>query len=288
MTEARFNSPAEVLAYMFAGNATLTFRSQKTEARFTYNVKLAACPSCGAIVCKPPVPAFGIACKNSWHNSAPAFFVAVLSGPDNTSDYTYIGMIHGTKFGVTRASRRMADALSVKTFEWALGRFLANVKEMPALMEVWHTGRCGRCGRELTVPESVASGIGPECARIMGRDQVTLISNPGPAGETDEEREERLAAESYNGRAIAQAILAPSAAPSVDQELDRLIYQRVEEYRNSSLENYYQDGMLDEKEAFAIAYNKFRKEMEQDDRYLGSKFGEHEAAQEAAAHRRSM
>jgi hypothetical protein len=31
------------------------------------------------------------------------------------------------------------------------------------LLEVWHEGRCGRCGRALTVPESVERGIGPEC-----------------------------------------------------------------------------------------------------------------------------
>ncbi len=31
-----------------------------------------------------------------------------------------------------------------------------------------HEGRCGRCGRTLTVPESVTEGIGPECRKIMG------------------------------------------------------------------------------------------------------------------------
>lgn len=31
--------------------------------------------------------------------------------------------------------------------------------------EVWHEGRCGRCGRKLTVPESIETGIGPDCAK---------------------------------------------------------------------------------------------------------------------------
>lgn len=31
-------------------------------------------------------------------------------------------------------------------------------------IEFWHEGSCGVCGRKLTVPESVAAGIGPECA----------------------------------------------------------------------------------------------------------------------------
>lgn len=34
---------------------------------------------------------------------------------------------------------------------------------IPPSLEVWHEGRCGRCGRALTVPESIASGIGPVC-----------------------------------------------------------------------------------------------------------------------------
>jgi hypothetical protein len=30
-------------------------------------------------------------------------------------------------------------------------------------MELWHEGRCGKCGRALTVPESIESGLGPVC-----------------------------------------------------------------------------------------------------------------------------
>lgn len=30
-------------------------------------------------------------------------------------------------------------------------------------MEVMHTGRCCACGRELTDPESIRLGIGPQC-----------------------------------------------------------------------------------------------------------------------------
>jgi hypothetical protein len=30
-------------------------------------------------------------------------------------------------------------------------------------LEVWHEGRCGACGRRLTVPESIERGLGPEC-----------------------------------------------------------------------------------------------------------------------------
>ena len=158
--EAKFATPAEVLAFMLAGNATFTYRSLRTGTRFTYKVTLAD--------------------KRNPEdkNEAPAWFVAVLAGPDNTADYTYLGMIKAMTFFATAKSKHMAESASFKTFKWALATFAQNVNVMPSQMEVWHTGHCGRCGRALTVPESVASGIGPECAAIMQREQVKLALDP--------------------------------------------------------------------------------------------------------------
>jgi hypothetical protein len=51
-----------------------------------------------------------------------------------------------------------ADAMVTIAFGWAW-RHPDSDK-----LEVWHEGRCGRCGRRLTVPESIESGLGPECA----------------------------------------------------------------------------------------------------------------------------
>jgi hypothetical protein len=36
--------------------------------------------------------------------------------------------------------------------------------ELPKGLKVHHEGRCCRCGRKLTVPESIETGLGPECA----------------------------------------------------------------------------------------------------------------------------
>lgn len=273
MTESKFATAADVLAYMFAGNATFTFRSLKTGAHFTYKIQ-----------------------KNDKANN---FFVKVLTGPDNVSDYTYIGMIVDGQFKTTAKSKMRRGSAPVDVITWALTNFNQNGKEMPAQMEVWHTGRCGRCGRPLTVPASVASGIGPDCAAQMGHGQVVLpLADQGlhfdakgflPENKTVIVKRTFSSAKAdmkaAGGRAVAEAMYAP-AKKTVDQELDELVKARVADYRNAAPENYYQDGMLDEEEAFAVAYNKFRKEMEQDDRYLGSKFGELEAQQEAEAYRR--
>ena len=104
-------------------------------------------------------------------NSRP-WFVSVLTGSNNETDYTYAGCIWPATdklppiFTRTRASKLSADAPSVKAFSWfmtALDR-----SALPDALHVYHDGRCGCCNRRLTVPASVASGIGPVCAGKLG------------------------------------------------------------------------------------------------------------------------
>lgn len=85
-------------------------------------------------------------------------FVDVLTGPDNTHDFTFIGVIKGG-FRHSSKSAIAADAKSVLAFGW-IWRHRAD----PTPVELHHEGRCGKCGRALTTPESIESGIGPVCA----------------------------------------------------------------------------------------------------------------------------
>ena len=95
------------------------------------------------------------------------YFVAVLRGPSNVSDYTYIGIIINGVFKLTAKSRVNKDSMSFKAFQWLNTQFNKNNK-LPDHVHVYHEGRCGRCGKRLTVPESIISGFGPECIKIMG------------------------------------------------------------------------------------------------------------------------
>jgi len=56
-----------------------------------------------------------------------------------------------------------ANDMKAKVFEWLWRTRLSTASELPDQVEVWHEGRCARCGRRLTVPESISSGFGPEC-----------------------------------------------------------------------------------------------------------------------------
>lgn len=107
--------------------------------------------------------------KEANGNNREAWFASVLTGPDNTADYTYLGMVDPADGNVrlTKSSRYTDDSQPVRVVRWAL-RLVWNQKNPPEGYAVQHNGRCGRCGRLLTVPESIDTGIGPECAKRIG------------------------------------------------------------------------------------------------------------------------
>jgi hypothetical protein len=157
----RLTTRADVRRFMEAGNATLTIVS-RTGTRFTYK--------CGR-------PRTG-----SEYDAARApVFVKVLTGPDNENDYQYLATIFRAdgkypegelRYVHSRKSRVGPKAPSAQALEWLVGVLNLGITDrradMPAACEVWHEGRCGRCGLKLTVPESVASGFGPDCRAAMG------------------------------------------------------------------------------------------------------------------------
>ena len=142
-----FEKVEDIKQFVTAGNATITLKSLVTEAHLTYKVTQAKDKQTGEL--------------------RDFYFVALLNGPNNETDYAYMGMINGKgEFHLTRNSKFTEDAKSVKGFRF-FWKYLSN-DMYPPQMEVHHEGRCGRCNRKLTVPESIANGIGPECMSKMG------------------------------------------------------------------------------------------------------------------------
>ena len=64
------------------------------------------------------------------------------------------------------------DDVRARGFAW-FWRTL-NGGTFPATFEFWHEGRCAACARRLTVPNSIATGFGPECADRLGIVMVVL------------------------------------------------------------------------------------------------------------------
>jgi len=126
---------------MLAGNSTFTVNNVETGNRFTYKVKRA-----------DPRP--------GQHPDDVPFFVSVLTGPDS---FSYLGIIRNEEYIHGRKSRISRKFQSNLVFQWLFD----NIDELPENVEFWHEGTCGRCGRKLTVSDSIESGFGPECVRKM-------------------------------------------------------------------------------------------------------------------------
>jgi hypothetical protein len=133
-------------------------------------------PSFGLTMENPPKPHYTYRVKlkkgdpdGKWKNDA--YFVGLLTGPDNTRDFTYLGKLipETGEVRLTSGSKYTDETWPVRIVRKVLARIYANDTDAisAAGWELHHEGRCCRCGRTLTVPESVESGIGPECASKM-------------------------------------------------------------------------------------------------------------------------
>ena len=94
------------------------------------------------------------------------YFTSVLNGPDNWSNYQYVGIYNPdqNKVFLTKKSPYNLASVEYKVLTWALN-IIESQKPLPAGYAIKHSGKCGRCGRLLTTPESIENGIGPECIK---------------------------------------------------------------------------------------------------------------------------
>lgn len=85
-----------------------------------------------------------------------------LTGSDNDSDYTSFG--HVDARGEVRIWKKHQDNVSLRE------AMLVLVGDPKAASQAYalETSCCGVCGRTLSTPESIARGIGPDCADRLG------------------------------------------------------------------------------------------------------------------------
>jgi hypothetical protein len=136
----------EALKFMFAGKSIFTFINTKTENRFTYKIKSA--------------------------KDSNLFFVSVLTTNSDSehrelSSYDYIGTCVEGNYKHGKKSLVSSDAQSVRVFEFMLDKLKSD--SLSDFLEVWHEGFCGKCGRRLTVPSSILTGIGPDCFKKLSK-----------------------------------------------------------------------------------------------------------------------
>ncbi len=127
--------------FLLAGKAIFTAVSKKTGVRFTFRVV-----------------------KKEVNGNDPIHFVSVMTGPDNENSYSFLGTIFkGSLYAHGQRSKISADATSAKAAKWICNKVLKG--ETVEGVEIHHAGKCARCARTLTTPQSIEIGIGPECLK---------------------------------------------------------------------------------------------------------------------------
>lgn len=145
MEARRFENADDALTYVLGGFGKITIRSKATGTRFTYRFAMPEEDGSGR---KRPI------------------FVKLLTSGDNVAGYSYIGCLWSTRFVHGKKSRIGPDAKGVVAFDWVMRQLEAGLLN-GELLEIWHEGVCGKCGRTLTVPESIERGMGPVCAKKL-------------------------------------------------------------------------------------------------------------------------
>jgi hypothetical protein len=172
-THGRLETWDAVEAFVFGGNATFTLVSLKTGVRFTYKVRVKQ-EDRARLTREDELRRHAaehgnlLDFKPSLTESDVVYFVNLLRGPDNMADFAYMGVVRNQppRFFWTQASGKVGrGAPAHKALLWMLDAMRCGRDVLGSSLEVWHEGRCGCCGRKLTVPDSIAAGLGPECAR---------------------------------------------------------------------------------------------------------------------------
>lgn len=131
----------DAINFIFAGNSLFTVVNTATGNRFTFHVN---------------VP------KKKTNDLEEIHFVRVLTNPEI---YEFVGTCFNRKFSLSKKSRISSEAQSVRVFTWLINGLQKN--NIPDTVQIWHHGKCGKCGRLLTVPSSIELGIGPECIKTL-------------------------------------------------------------------------------------------------------------------------
>lgn len=141
-------TPQQIREFILAGNALFTLKSLRTDAHYTFKVERRM--------------RIDVATGKQVAVSPPSWIVKVLFRPanDDARNYRYIGAINSNKYFARATNDPQPSAIG---FQWCW----EHLDRCGERFEFNHSGRCGRCGRLLTTPESVAAGIGPECQDKM-------------------------------------------------------------------------------------------------------------------------
>lgn len=132
---------AGIKKFITGGSAIFTLRNEKTQNRFTYKFK-----------------------QNQ--GNPDVFWVYLLCQADNTNDKSYKflgGFSEDQKYLHSKNAQIKSTTDGVKVIQWFCEELYKEA--LPAYVKFYHLSHCGRCGKQLTTPDSIINGFGPECLK---------------------------------------------------------------------------------------------------------------------------
>lgn len=138
----------EALRFMLAGMSEFILISGKTGTRFIYKLDKR---------------------ESTKYKNGEKQYIYWLNTGEKNGTMTYAGVLFFDsndsqfKFGKGARGNLTIGDIRVKSLLYVLNAFHKGKTNIN--VTVMHTGKCGKCGKRLTDPESIALGLGPKCAK---------------------------------------------------------------------------------------------------------------------------
>lgn len=146
-------SQDKALQFMLAGRAEFILHSTKTKDNFKYRIDR----------------------KESSNDKYEfVYFINILHG----SEKTYAGHMwfddKTNEFYFSKGAKGQIDPkdLYIRSLLFVLNKLVKG--DIVGNLEVYHLGKCGHCGKKLTTPESIITGLGPTCSKNLGIPRIKL------------------------------------------------------------------------------------------------------------------
>jgi hypothetical protein len=106
------------------------------------------------------------------------FDVYVRALGDGWRGNRYIGQVD-RKTGILKTTYGSdPNSVGIRTFNWLINKW-KRLDQFEDKMNMYHMGICCKCGRDLTVPESIENGIGPQCKHYREDKTLKMIADLG-------------------------------------------------------------------------------------------------------------
>lgn len=142
---------SKALQFMLAGCSEFTLVSGKTGTKLRYKLDKKV-----SIQSKDGENQF-IYWLNTTEKSGTPIYAGVVYFDTNDNQF---------KFGKGARGNLNKEDIRVKSLLYVLNNLYNN--NIQINVKIFHTGKCGKCGKKLTDPVSILTGLGPHCAKQCG------------------------------------------------------------------------------------------------------------------------